>query len=294
MDEIELFGQAFLKKLKMLQILSKKVSWGTQKGEHTSPKRGRSLEFSDFRNYVLGDDIRYIDWNIYGRLDKLFLKLFIDEVELTVYLLIDTSASMAFGSPQKLLYAKQVAASLCFIALSNFDRVGIVALDEEIRVYQPPVRGCNEVFHCFGFLKKLEPRGKTDLGRAIFEFGKKKHRPGLVIIISDFLQEQSFFQGLNFLLYQKNQLFLIQLLDLDEMNPDLKGDLKLVDIETEDFKEVSMSEKLIQIYKKNLDAHCKKIQDFCGRHGIGFLQTTTDIPFEEIILKYLRMGRLLA
>lgn len=294
MEDVELFTPEFFKKLKLLQVLSKKVNWGSQKGEHTSSKRGRSLEFSDFRNYVRGDDIRYIDWNIYGRLDRLFLKLFVDEVELILYILIDTSASMSFGAPRKLHYAKQIAASLSFIALSHCDRVGIGALDQEVRIYQPPVRGCNQIFNCFNFLKKLEPQGKTDLGSALFEFGRKKHKPGMVILISDFLQESPFFEGLNFLLYQKNQLFMIQVLDPLEVDPDFRGDLKLVDVETEEFKEVSMSDRLIQMYKNNLTTHCRKIEEFCSRRGIGFLQTSTAIPFEEIILKYLRMGRLLA
>ncbi len=278
----------------MLQVLSKKVNWGAQKGEHSSSQRGRSLEFNDFRNYTHGDDIRYIDWNIYGRLEKLFLKLFVEEVEITLYVLIDTSASMSLGDPQKLFYGKRVAASLAFIALSSFDRVGIGALDSTLKVYQAPVRGGNQVFQCFRFLNGLECSGTTDLGPSLMEFGKKLKRPGLIVIISDFLQERDFLEGLGFLIYGKNSLFLLQVIDRQEKDPQLKGDLKLVDLETGDHKEVSMSERLLQIYRRNFQDHCRKIEEFSSRRGIGFLQTTTDIPFEEIVLKYLRMGRLLA
>jgi uncharacterized protein (DUF58 family) len=290
----ELFTPQFLQKLKLLQILSKKVNWGTQKGEHTSSQRGRSLEFKDFRNYVSGDDIRYIDWNIFGRLDRLFMKLFVEELELTLNVLVDASLSMSLGEPQKLLYAKKIAACLSYIALSNFDRAGIAALDESVRFYKPPMRGTNLIFQCFDFLKTIAPRGRTHLGKALRDFGKRNKRPGLVVIISDFLQEQDFFEGLNLLHFQKNQLFLIQVLDRKEVEPDLRGDLKLVDVETGEFREISMSERLMEMYRRALVSHCTRISEHCSKRGIGYLQTTTDIPFEEIILKYLRMGRLLA
>jgi len=290
----ELLTPEFLQKLKLLQILSKKVNWGTQSGEHGSPQRGRSLEFADFRNYTLGDDIRYIDWNIYGRLEKLFLKLFVEDVELTVYLLIDSSASMSLGEPEKLHYARQIAASLSYIALSNFDRVAMASLDGAVRQYQPPVRGSSMVFHCFRFLESMKAAGMTNLGNALLDFGKRKARPGLVIILSDFLQEDDFFEGLSLLLFRKCNVFLIQVLDRAEKEPDYRGDLKLVDIETEEFREVSMSERLIEIYRRNFREHCEKIESFCTKRGIGYIETTTDIPFEDIILRYLRMGRLLA
>jgi uncharacterized protein (DUF58 family) len=294
LEAAELFTPQFLKKLKLLQILSKKVNWGSQKGEHTSTQRGRSLEFKDFRNYCMGDDIRYIDWNIYGRLDRLFMKLFVEELELTLYLLIDASLSMSLGEPAKLLYAKKIAACLSFIALSNFDRAGIAAMDESVRLYQPPMRGTNMIFGCFDFLDRVVPQGKTHLGKALRDFGKRKQRPGLVVILSDFLQEQDFLEGLNLLHYQKNQLFLIQILDRKEIAPDLRGDLKLVDVETGDSREISMSDRLMQTYQLALSSYCTRIEEHCTRRGIGYLQTTTDMPFEEIILKYLRMGRLLA
>jgi len=290
----ELLTPEFLQKLKLLQILSKKVTWGTHSGEHGSPQKGRSLEFADFRNYSLGDDIRYIDWNIYGRLEKLFLKLFVEDVELTIYILIDSSASMSLGKPEKFHYAKQIAASISYIALSNFDRVALASLDESVRQYQPPVRGSSLVFHCFKFLDSLKATGVTNLGRALVDFGKRKARPGLVIILSDFLQEQDFFEGLSLLLFKKCNLFLIQILDRVEKEPDYRGDLKLVDIETDEFREVSMSERLIEIYRRNFREHCGKIESFCSRRGIGYIETDTEIPFEDIILKYLRMGRLLA
>ncbi|MDQ7825541.1 MAG: DUF58 domain-containing protein [Candidatus Eremiobacteraeota bacterium] len=294
MKETELLTPEFLKKLKLLQIMSKKVAWGTQKGEHTSSQKGRSLEFSDFRNYVRGDDIRYIDWNIYGRLEKLFLKLFVEELDLIVYLLIDTSASMSLGGEEKLHYAKKIAACISFIALSHFDRVSIAAMDEGISLYQPPLRGTNQIFQCFRFLSGLRPRGKTSLGASLLSFGRKKLRPGLVVVLSDFLQEGEFFEGLSFLLYEKYSLFLIQVLDPLEKNPVIEGDLKLVDIETESAREVTVSERLLAAYRRNFQRHTEKIEQYCARHGAGFLQTTTDTPFEEIVLKYLRMGRLLA
>lgn len=294
MKATELLTPEFLQKLKLLQILSKKVTWGGGPGEHGSPQKGRSLEFADFRNYSLGDDIRYIDWNIYGRLEKLFLKIFVEDVELTVYLLVDASASMSLGIPEKLHYARQIAASIGYIALSNFDRVALASLDIAVRQYQPPLRGSSSVFHCFRFLEGMKASGVTNLGSALIDFGKRKARPGLVIVISDFLQEPDFFEGLSLLLFKKCSLFLIQVLDRAEKEPDLRGDLKLVDVETDEFREVSMSERLMEIYRRNFSEHCAKIESFCTRRGIGFIQTTTEIPFEDIILRYLRMGRLLA
>lgn len=296
LEDSELLTQDFLNKIKLLHILSKKAavnSGPSQSGEHISQKKGRSLEFNDFRNYVHGDDIRYIDWNIYGRLEKLFLKLFIEEVDLNVYAILDCSKSMELGNPQKLLYSKKIAACMCYIALSNYDRAGIVSVDARIKNYLPPVRGRNQIFECFRFLDNEKPGGKTNLGKALIEFGKRKLRPGLVIIISDFFSESDFFNGINLLLHKKNSVFLIQVMDEYEKKPDFKGDIKLVDIETEDIKEVSMTDSLIKTYIANLNSYCNNIENFCRKRGIGYLQTVTTIPFEEIILKYLRIGRLL-
>ena len=289
----KLISPLFLRKLEKLQLLSKKIIRGSIKGERASAKRGRSVEFADYREYVPGDELRIIDWNIYGRLDKLFIKLFVEEEELILYILIDRSLSMSFGTPQKIEYARQVAASIGYIALANFDRVAVGVMDEKLAHLQGPVRGKNQVFNLFKILEDIKPSGRTSLSQAVKQFTTRKLRPGLVIVLSDFFDKEDYFRQLKNIVYQKNELYLVQILDPFELNPDFGGDMKLEDMETGEFREVTVTDKLLDMYRETVKAYCGQIEDFARSLGAGYIPAPTSIPFEDLVMEYLRLGRLL-
>ncbi len=187
--EQDLLTPDFLRKIERLSLVAKRVFPGQLRGERRSTKRGSSVEFADYRNYAVGDDFRRVDWNVYARLEKLFLKLFVEEEDLHVYVLIDASRSMEFGDPSKLLYAKRVAAALSYIALGNLDRVGLAALSDGMASILTPKRGKQSAFGVFEWLKSVKPSGATQLAQSIRDFSLRTSRPGLAIVISDFFEK---------------------------------------------------------------------------------------------------------
>ncbi|MBM3458215.1 MAG: DUF58 domain-containing protein [Armatimonadetes bacterium] len=281
----------FLRKLEQLSLVSKKVFAGQLKGERRSTRRGVSVEFADFRNYSLGDDLRYVDWNTFARLEKLFLKLFVEEEDLHVYLLVDGSQSMAYGSPAKFDYARRVAAALGYIGLTNYDRVGSTVFGEKMREHLAPVRGRQQVFPFFQHLEQAECGGKTSLAGSLKEYALRTRRPGVAILISDFF-DPDWAVGLKALLHRRFQVTAIHVLDRTEVEPAFVGDLKLVDCETGEEREVSISPGLLRDYRRAVDQFCGGIQETCRRYGADYLLAVTDQPFEDLILKWLRRSGL--
>jgi uncharacterized protein (DUF58 family) len=292
MQQQKIISPDFLQKLELLQLIFKKRVRGSIKGERSSARRGRSVEFADYRNYVPGDEIRIIDWNIYGRLDKLFVKLFVEEEELTLYILLDHSLSMDFGTPSKLTLARQLAGALSYVAMSNFDRVSLSLVGEDLSRFRSPIRGKGQIFRVFQYLEEAVADGGTSLGASLGNFSSRKAKPGLVVIISDFLDPSDFFGAMKYLMFQKHQLFLIQVLDSLEINPDAGGDLRLIDVETGDAREVTVTDRLLDMYKKRLAAHMDGIRQFCRTTGAGYVLAPTWVPFEDLVMEYLRVGRL--
>src|SRR5262249_17675183 len=172
-QEKPLLDPKFLAQLEQLELVSRKIFMGRMKGERRSKKKGQSVEFADYRNYVIGDDLRFLDWNLYARLDKLFLRLFMEEEDLHFYVLIDNSLSMDFGNPTKLHYAKQVAAALGFIGLVNLDRVVVEAFNDQLVQSMPAARGRRSVWRLMDFLQKIEPAGPSDLRKSLRTFSIK-------------------------------------------------------------------------------------------------------------------------
>src|SRR5881628_487104 len=179
----------FLARLEQLELVSRKIFLGRMKGERRSKKKGQSVEFADYRNYVKGDDLRFLDWNLYARLDRLFLRLFMEEEDLHFYVLIDNSLSMDFGNPSKLHYAKQVAAALAFIGLVNMDRVVIEAFNDRLTQSLPPARGRRSLWRVLDFLQNIEPAGSSDLRRALRSFTLKCSGKGVVVLLGDLLDK---------------------------------------------------------------------------------------------------------
>lgn len=283
----DLLTPDFLRKIEQLSLVAKRVFPGQMKGERRSTKRGSSVEFADYRNYTTGDDFRRVDWNVYARLEKLFLKLFVEEEDLHVYILLDTSNSMDFGSPRKLLYAKRIAAALSYIALANLDRVGLAALSGTQAMTLTPKRGKQAAFGVFEWLKSVEPSGETSLADALRDFSLRTTQPGVVMVISDFF-DKDYQRGISALLSRNFEVMLLHVLDQEEVEPSTVGDLLLVDSETDERREVTITQTLLRRYKQRLAEFCGGIEGFCTRYGCNYARVTNQSPFEDLILGYLR------
>ena len=283
-----LLDPEFLRKLEQLELVSRKIFVGRMKGERKSKRRGSSVEFADHRNYSVGDDLRHIDWNVYGRLDKLFLKLFLEEEDLHVYTLLDTSLSMDFGDPTKLHYGKQVAAALSFIGLINHDRVMIDTFSTGLDRGMPSVRGRSQMYRVVQYLDALRATGSSDLTAAAKAFAVKHPGKGIVVVVSDFLDKRGHADALRYLLARNMDIYVIHVLAREEVEPELTGDLKLVDSEDDDFAEITVSAPLLKRYKENLNAFVGGLKEWCTKRGITYIFTTNHNPFDKLILNYLR------
>src|SRR3984893_1422856 len=283
-----LLDSQFLAKLEQLELVSRKIFRGLMKGERRSKRKGQSVEFADYCNYVKGDDLRFLDWNIYARLDKLFIRLFMEEEDLHFYLLIDNSLSMDFGKPTKLHYAKQVAAALGFIGLVNMDRVVIEAFNERLTQSLPAVRGRRSLFRVLDFLQKLEPAGPSNLRESLRTFSIKSSGKGVVVLLTDLMDKGGYEEALRYLVARQFDIYVIQVLSQEETDPELLGDLKLIDVEDSDEAEITVSGALIERYKKNLAAYQSSVQNYCNRRGITYLFTSNQVPFDRLVLTYLR------
>ena len=285
------FDEHFLKKLEYLYIVSKKIFAGRMRAERRTKKTGSGIEFADHRNYTLGDDFRYIDWNIYGRMERLLLRLFEEEEDLSIYILVDCSKSMSIGHPMsKMDYALRVAAALCYVGLSNLDRVSIVPFSNDLHERLPPERGKGRIFKVFDFLRQITPGGETRLGPSVTKFVHQTKRRGMAVLISDFYDPAGYEEGINVLRYHKYEPFVIQTIDPKEASPPLHGDLTLVDCETGEPREVTISARLLNEYKKEHERYCKELEEFCTSRAVPCFRTNTNVPFDELILKIFRAG----
>lgn len=295
-----LFDTAFLRKLEQLHLLSRKIFKGRLKGERRSKKRGQSVEFADHRNYVIGDDLRYLDWNLFGRLEKLFLKMYEEEEELRVTIFLDTSESMSFGNPAKILYAKKVAAALGYIALCSFDTVRVIPLSNgsgaeprstpAATTSAPlrPVHGKRMALQFFADIVALPCEGRTTLNESLRRSALNARRAGVSILISDFLSPDGYEDGLNHLLARHNDIYVFHVLAPEELNPGFLGDWRVVDSETGATTEVSISRGQLKRYRETVNNYCQRLKEYCTHRGMSYLFTSTDQPFEDLMLKYIR------
>ena len=289
-DRKDLFDEKFLKKLEHLHLVSRKVFSGALRAERRTKKTGSGIEFADHRKYTWGDDFRYIDWNVYGRVDKLLLRLFEEEEDLYIYILLDCSSSMLIGDPLKLHYAMQIGAALTYVGLANLDRVAIIPFSDRLHGRLPPARGKNRIFKVFDFLRNVEVGGKTKLAECLTQFVHQNKRRGLAVLISDFYDPTGFEEGVNALRYNKFEPFVLQTYDLREANPHLHGDLTLVDCETGESKEVTISKSLLEQYKREHERYCAELSEFCTARALPYFRTHTKIPFDELVLRIFRTG----
>ena len=285
-----LLEPAFLRKLERLSIMAKRVKLGVTKGERKSTRKGSSVDFADYRGYVQGDDLRHVDWNIYSRLNELYIKLFEEREDLTLHLLIDASRSMAFGSPHKLTLAKRLAAALGYIALSGHERVAIEAFsgDEVQRI--TPCRGRASVRKLFTFIESIEASGGTQLEQAGRGYLARNPTKGVAVLISDFFDESGFEGVIRRLNQSRSDVYAVHVLAPEEIDPRLTGDLRLIDSETEHFAEITSSRALFRKYTKNRDGFVEEVRRYCTVRGVGHLSVSSDTPIERLTLDLLRQG----
>jgi uncharacterized protein (DUF58 family) len=278
----DLLDPKFMARLDALDVLSRKILQGKLQGERRSKRRGQSVEFADHRAYVVGDDLRFVDWNIYGRLDQLFLKLFLEEQDLTVHVLADTSASMSVGDPSKDLFAKRLTAALGYISLVNGVRYQLA--NARGRSYLPQMTELLLTTECDGF---------SDFEKACRDVAAGRFGSGVTIVVSDFLFKQGYESALRRLIGARYDLYVIQVLSPQEIAPELAGDLKLFDIEDADVAEITVSSALLKYYQRNLAAYCTELSDFCTQRGAVYVRANSADSIEGLLLNYLRRVQLL-
>jgi uncharacterized protein (DUF58 family) len=283
-----LLSPQLMSQLERLELVSRKIFRGRMKGERKSQRKGQSVEFSDFRNYVPGDDLRFIDWNLYARLDRLFLKLFLEEEDLHFFTLIDASASMDFGEPSKLAFAKQLAAALGFIGLCRSDRVKIEALGGARSQPAPVLRGRKSLWRMLEYLQGIRPELNVPLAEGIRDFCLRNAGKGIVVLISDLMDKNGYESALRWLIARRLDIYVIHVLSPAELRPDLQGDLKLVDCEDRDMTELTISRPLLDRYEKTLAAFVNGAREFCSRRGVSYVMASSQTPVEDLVATYLR------
>ena len=277
-----------------LDYTSKKIFAGKLRGERRSKKRGESVEFADHRPYVSGDDIRHIDWNIFGRLDRLFLKLFLEEEDLSLILVIDCSASGDCGEPNKFLYMQKLAMALGYIGLVNFNRVSATAIgDPGVISAVRDLRGRRRTQELARWLCSLTPDGGLDFREACKRIALNRRGKGVMIILSDFFIKEGYQDGLRLLIGRGFDVFAMQILSPQELKPPITGDLRLKDIEDGDMAEVTISAPLLKRYHANLTAYTDQLRQFCARREITLLTVSTETEIDTLIIDYMRKKGLL-
>jgi len=300
-----------LRRLEQFQLLAARRAKSSSKGERRSRARGQSVEFADYRNYVHGDDFRYLDWNLYGRLERLFLKLYEEERELPVRIFLDASESMTFGEPRKFDFARQIAAAVGYVALSGFDRVSVVPFPN-----QPPfselkeknvtpqaynselaargalrsVRGKKSAIQFFQNLSVLTAGGAANLNEALRRGALEARQAGVAIVLSDFLDPAGYEPGLTALVGRGFQVNVVQILAPDELSPTSFGDLRLVDSESGGIQEVTFGRYRMKSYQLTVQNFLQRLREYCQGRGINFFTASSATALEELLLRQLRQA----
>lgn len=307
----DLINPELAARLGQLDISSRKIMTGKLKGERRSKRRGESVEFADHRPYVSGDDLRHIDWNIFGRLDKMFLKLFLEEEDLSLQIVIDCSASTDAGEPNKFVFMQKLAAAIGYIGLVNLNRVGITAIGDKAAPVNdagepelgpdgkplPPLglvssvrdlRGKRRLTDLIAYLISVEPAGNTLFTDGCKRVALTRRGKGVMFILSDFLIKEGYEAGLRLLKGRGYDVYAIQVLSPQEMEPKIGGDLRLRDVEDADFAEVTITAPLLKKYKQILTAYCNRLHEFCAQRDISHMTVPSDTPVDKLVMEYLR------
>ncbi|HTB74745.1 MAG TPA: DUF58 domain-containing protein [Polyangiaceae bacterium] len=291
----DLFEDEFQRKLEYLALVRRRVFAGRLRAERRTKKSGSGVEFADHRDYQPGDDFRTLDWSAYQRFEKLLVRLYEEEEDLAIYLILDTSGSMGFGAERtkkalKLTYAKKVVAALAYVGLANLDRVSIATTSDRMLERMPETRGKTRIFKTFRFLRSVEAAGSTDLGDAMKSFVAQNKRRGLAVLVSDLYDPKGFERGVNVLRYNKFDPFVVHVVDPSDARPRLQGDVLVYDCETGDEREVTVTAKVLERFAEAHAEYVAGIEHFCATRQVPYVAASVDVPFEEMILRVFRRG----
>lgn len=285
-----LFDEAFLRRLEQLELASRRMTAGRMKGERRSTRRGQSVEFADYRTYASGDDLRQVDWNAYARLERLFLKLFVEEEDVTVHVLVDASRSMDFGEPNKLDAARRAAAALAYLGLASMDRVSVAFLGDGTASPMRPIRGKRRAMELFAFLSEPRTERLTGLAAAARAYAARMRGSGPLLLISD-LMDPGYLDALRDLAGTRSQLSVLHLLAPDELEPEVAPDARLVDNETGHAVEVSGDDDLVERYRGRLAEWQAEIGAFVTRRGGAYVLVPSDLDLADLLFDILRRRR---
>lgn len=286
----DLFDDEFQRKLEYLAMVSKRVFSGAMRAERRTKKTGSGIEFADHRDYAPGDDIRYLDWHAFQRFDRLLIRLYEEEEDLSIYFILDTSSSMGFGDGQKLRQAKRLAAALAYVGLANLDRIAIVTATDEISGRMPTTRGKARIFRIFRFLSGVKAEGETDLGEAMKTFVAQHKRKGLAVLLSDLYDPEGFERGINVLRFNRFEPYVIHIVDPVDGKPDIRGDVRVYDCETGAEREVTVTAKILEKYQQAYGQYLEEVQRFCSSRQVSYFRADVDASFDELILRVFRRG----
>jgi Protein of unknown function DUF58 len=295
MPNAPLLTPELLRRLEQFQLLAARRAKSSARGERRSRARGQSVEFADHRNYVPGDDFRYLDWNLYGRLEKLFLKLYEEERELPVRIFLDASESMTFGEPRKFDFARQIAAAVGYVALCGFDRVSLIPFPENkdemaVRGALRSVRGRKSTMTYFQNITQLTAKGTANFNESLRRGALEARQAGVAVVLSDFLDPAGYESGLTALVGRGFQVNAVQILAPEELSPSTFGDLRLVDAETGNVQEVTFGRYRMNSYQQMVQNFCQKLREYCSGRGITFFMASSNTTLEYLLLKQLRQS----
>jgi uncharacterized protein (DUF58 family) len=295
-DDLDVFDEAFLQRLELLQVAARRLFRGRQRAERKTRKVGSGLEFADHREYSPGDDIRNLDWNVLMRLDQALVRLFEEDEDLPIRVIVDVSDSMLTRGRGKLRFAFRVAAALAYVGLANLDRVGVTVVSGKVHHTLPALRGKGRIFRVFEFLRTCERGGPTDIRAACSRVAAESAQPGLTLVLSDFYDLDGAFEGLNLLRFRKHEPVALQVLDPIEADPTrtaLRGDVALVDVEGGPTTDVTLTPATLRAYAEAHERFCQQLERSCRSRGITYLRAPIQLEFDDLILRLFRMGGVL-
>ena len=272
-------------RLAAVEVALRRALPSSRRGDRRSPnKKGISLEFADYRGYVAGDDVRHLDWASYARLDQLIVKLYHDEEDAELHLLVDDSRSMRFGQPSKSWLARQTAAALAWIALRHAWRVSLTLLGDELTVL-PPSLGEVALPRFLRLLEAAESASKRPLRDGVAQFGRERRPRGAVVLISDLFDPAGVAELIKPISRPSTEVTVVQVLAPSDVDPDVEGDLRLIDSESAESLEVDLSPRVRDQYRERVRHWIAGCAETCRRRGASFVTTTSDTGVETLLLR---------
>jgi len=285
------FDAGFLKTLEALNLLARRTLTGDDRAERLTPRKGASLEFADYRRYTPGDEIRYIDWNVYARHGNLFVKEFTAEENIHVSVLLDISRSMDFGG--KFQAAKELAAALGYIGLANYDTLSLFTFGSEVRPVKKFLRGKGRVLELLSAVDAIQTEGVTDMKRAFGPALPRLRGRSLILLVTDFYDLAGYSEGIRELLAQRFGVHLIHMVSREEMTPQARGRFSLLDLETGRTKDATLLPRTIEAYSRRFRQFCLEVEEFGRAHELAYARILADDSLERRVIEILRAGGIL-